>query len=141
MYVIEKAIELLLKEDYKAVLLNENGDLITSKETGVKFLFSKVNEFNNLKGYVLADKLIGKAAANLVVMLNIKTVFTCIISTSAKEVFKKYHIKYFYFKETEKILNNSETDLCPMEKATLDKESPIDCYLAIKKKLIELKII
>lgn len=140
MELIEKAKKILIENDAKAVLVSKEKEIISYKN-GVIFLYEEVKNNKNYKDYVLADKLIGKAAAYLIVLLNIKVVFTFLISNSAKEIFDKYHIKYSFYKDTDKILNNSETDLCPMEKATNNDDSPILAYLHIETKLKELNLI
>ena len=106
-----------------------NGEVFTSQERGVKPLLHLLTEKKGfLKGASVADKVIGKAAALLMVLGEIKEVHTLIISEPAIKVFEKYNISYFYDKKVDRIVNRTGDGLCPMETLCLDVEEPKEAF-------------
>lgn len=106
-----------------------DGEVFTSQERGVKpllFLLKEKKEF--LKGASVADKVIGKAAALLMVLGEIKEVHTLIISEPAIKVFEKHNIPCFYDKKVTRIVNRTGDGLCPMETLCLDVENPQEAF-------------
>ena len=113
-----------------------NGEVFTSQERGVKPLLHLLSEKKGfLKGASVADKVIGKAAALLMVLGEIKEVHTLIISEPAIKVFEKYNIPCFYDKKVTRIVNRAGDGLCPMETLCLDVEEPKEAFTKIKEKV------
>lgn len=109
-----------------------NGEVFTSQERGVKPLLHLLSEKKGfLKGSSVADKVIGKAAALLMVLGEIKEVHTLIISEPAIRVFEKYNIPCFYDKKVDRIVNRTGDGLCPMETLCLDVEEPKEAFQKI----------
>ena len=106
-----------------------NGEVFTSQERGVKPLLHLLTEKKGfLKGASVADKVIGKAAALLMVLGEIKEVHTLIISEPAIKVFEKHNIPCFYDKKVTRIVNHAGDGLCPMETLCLDVENPQEAF-------------
>ena len=106
-----------------------NGEVFTSQERGVKPLLHLLTEKKGfLKGASVADKVIGKAAALLMALGEIKEVHTLIISEPAIKVFEKYNIPCFYDKKVTRIVNRAGDGLCPMETLCLDVENPQEAF-------------
>lgn len=125
---LERAKTLLSSTDSTiAVVLVD--DIFTSQERGVKPLLHLLTEKKGfLKGASVADKVIGKAAALLMVLGEIKEVHTLIISEPAIKVFEKYNIPCFYDKKVDRIVNRTGDGLCPMETLCLDVENPQEAF-------------
>ena len=100
------------------------------------FLLIWKKEF--LKGASVADKVIGKAAALLMALGEIKEVHTLIISEPAIKVFEKYNIACFYDKKVDRIINRTGDGLCPMETLCLDVDNPAEAFTKIKEKLSKM---
>lgn len=125
---LEKAKSILLSSASTIAVVSD-GEVFTSQERGVKpllFLLKKKKEF--LKGASVADKVIGKAAALLMVLGEIKEVHTLIISEPAIKVFEKHNIPCFYDKKVTRIVNRTGDGLCPMETLCLDVENPQEAF-------------
>ena len=125
---LEKAKSILLSSASTIAVVSD-GELFTSQERGVKpllFLLKEKKEF--LKGASVADKVIGKAAALLMVLGEIKEVHTLIISEPAIKVFEKHNIPCFYDKKVTRIVNRTGDGLCPMETLCLDVENPQEAF-------------
>lgn len=125
---LEKAKSILLSSA-STIAVVSNGEVFTSQERGVKpllFLLKEKKEF--LKGASVADKVIGKAAALLMVLGEIKEVHTLIVSEPAIKVFEKHNIPCFYDKKVTRIVNRTGDGLCPMETLCLDVENPQEAF-------------
>ena len=125
---LERAKSLLTSTDSTLAVISGD-DVFTSQERGVKpllFLLKEKKEF--LKGASVADKVIGKAAALLMVLGEIKEVHTLIISEPAVKVFEKHNIPCFYDKKVDRIVNRTGDGLCPMETLCLDVENPQEAF-------------
>lgn len=126
----KKAKELIFSGDYTCVLVN--GDkIITSTQRGVKPLLAWLDEKSDFREYHCADKVIGKAAAFLYVLLKVKSVYAMVISKPAIGVFERYGIDAEYGTAVEYIRNRTDTGYCPMEQAVLDVDTPKEAHKAI----------
>lgn len=134
---IEELKKLLSDNDYTCVI--KKGDtIITSTERGIKPVITMLKgNINALKGAVVCDKVIGRAAALLFVYGGISAVHTMVISKTALEVFEENNVSVTYDKLVDRIQNRSKTGLCPMETLAMDITSPADAYAFFSK--IELK--
>ncbi len=92
----------------------------------------------NLAGYSVADIVVGKAAALLFAKSGIKSVYAKTLSRSGKKILELYGIKYEYETLTERIINRSGTDICPMEKAVSATNDPLEAYDLLKKAIKSL---
>ena len=128
---LEQAKSLLTSTDSTLAVVSVD-DFFTSKERGVKPLMHLLKEKKGfLKGASVADKVIGKAAALLMALGEIKEVHTLIISEPAIKVFEKYNIPCYYDKKVDRIVNRTGDGLCPMETLCLDVEEPKEAFQKI----------
>ncbi|MBQ8188363.1 MAG: DUF1893 domain-containing protein [Lachnospiraceae bacterium] len=132
-----EAKELLDANDYTCVIMSGKS-LYTSRERGVKPLLAWVNEGVDFAGFFAADKVVGKAAAFLYVLLKVEAVYAKIISAPAVQVLDKHDIQVFYEEKVEAIRNRTNTGFCPMEKTVWEIENPKEALEAIRKKASEL---
>ena len=125
---LEQAKSLLITTN-STIAVVSNGEVFTSQERGVKPLLHLLTEKKGfLKGASVTDKVIGKAAALLMVLGEIKEVHTLIISEPAVKVFEKHNIPCFYDKKVTRIANRAGDGLCPMETLCLDVENPQEAF-------------
>ena len=127
---IIKAKELL--KDDKTLILVKDDDVIESTLSGIKPLIGLLNDNKDLNGYSIADKIVGKAQAMLIVKANIKEVYTKVLSKQGEMILKKYNIPYSYDTLTDQIINRKGTDICPMEKTVKDIDDIEDGYILLK---------
>ena len=119
----------LLKSTDSTLCVVSGDDVFTSQERGVEPLLFLLKEKKELlKGASVADKVIGKAAALLMALGEIKEVHTLIISEPAIKVFEKYNIPCYYDKKVDRIVNRTGDGLCPMETLCLDVENPQEAF-------------
>jgi len=134
---IEKA-KALLMQDYTCVLV-KGDEIKTSKKSGIAPMLDFISEGENLEGFSVADKIVGKAAAMLFYKAGVVEVFAQLLSKSGEEYLKSKGIKYSYDKFTDVIINRTGDDICPMEKTVKDINDENEAYLALletRKKLM-----
>ena len=86
--------DILLNENHTIVIYKNDASVHTSNDRGVAPLMKLLKEDNTqLKDAMIADKVIGKAAALLMVYAKVKEVYTPTISTPALQVFKNNNIE------------------------------------------------
>ena len=136
---LERAKSLLKSTDSTIAVVSVD-DFFTSQERGVKPLLHLLsNKKGFLKNASVADKVIGKAAALLMVLGEIKEVHTLIISEPAIKVFEKYNIPCYYDKKVDRIINRTGDGLCPMETLCLDVEEPKEAFQKITEFIKSMK--
>ena len=133
----ERAWGLLQEEGYTCVLCG-NDQIYTSRLRGVTPLLSWLDEGLDLQGFSAADKVVGKAAAFLYVMLGVKEVYAQVMSTPAKAVLEAHHIPNGCEAEVAAIRNRTNTGFCPMETTVWEITDPLEALAAIRRKWNEL---
>lgn len=133
----ERAWLLLQEEGYTCVLCG--GDqVLTSRLRGVKPILNWLDQGLDLHGYSAADKVVGKAAAFLYVLLGVKEVYGQVMSVPAKSVLEAHGILNGCTEEVDAIRNRTNTGFCPMETAVWDIVDPQEALDAIRRKAKEL---
>lgn len=134
---LRKAKELLLNSSYTCVITKD--DMIyTSTERGVKPLLQWLEDKTDLRGAFVADKAVGKAAAFLHVLLQVKAVYAPVMSRYAISVLQDHGIEAFFDEETDFIRNRAGTGQCPMEQTVQNIDDPVAAKKAVIEKLEEL---
>lgn len=110
------------------------GEIIfRSKKLGVKGLLDFIIEHGRRhRNLVIFDKIVGQGAALLAVYLGVKEVYGAVGSKLAAEVLRKYKIKFCFQQTIPCILNKNKTDICPIEKLSLDK-TPEKFYYCLRR--------
>lgn len=131
------ALEMLKNGNFTCVATN--GEMFhTSTKKGVKPLLSWFDDKVDVNDFCAADKVVGKAAAFLYVLLGVTEVYACVISKASTEVFEKYGVEYYYDTLVDAIRNRTNTGYCPMEQAVKNVNIPDDAYIVIKETLQKL---
>lgn len=134
---LEKAVSMLQSGGFTLVIIGGDDDVITSTERGVKPLLELL-ERGHESGFSAADKVIGKAAAFLYILLGAKEISAGVISEAALAVLRKGGIDVRYDTLVPAIRNRDNTGFCPMETAVRDTEDPTEALLLIRRKLSQL---
>ncbi|MBR2466369.1 MAG: DUF1893 domain-containing protein [Clostridia bacterium] len=92
-----------------------------------------------LEGAVVFDKVIGKAAAEIMTLGGVKQCYGITMSKSAVDYLQKKMISVEYETLTDHIVNRSGDGVCPMEEAVKDIEDPEEALAAVKRRLEELR--
>ena len=129
-----KAKKILEEKGYTCVFISEEKEFF-STERGVKPLLDFIDKKQDFSQFFVADKVIGKAASFLYVLLKVKEIFAFVISIPAIEILEKHGIKVFYNTKVERIENRKKDGFCPMEESVLNCNCPKEGYFLIKEKL------
>ena len=131
---LEKAKQILSDGEYTCVLANEKITLST-KERGVKPLVKWLESSLDFRDFSSADKVIGKGAAFLYLLLGIKSIYAFVISTPALELLRERNVYVEYSQEVDNIINRQGTGICPFEEAVLPITDEKLAYQLIKEKM------
>lgn len=124
--LLKKAVNKLHQDGYTLVVVNGDREY-TSRLAGLSPLLDIVkNTPEILHGACVADKIVGKAAALLLVHAGVREVYAELISSYALPVFEGSGIKLEYNKKVPFIKNRAGDDICPMEKRVLDIDDPVN---------------
>lgn len=133
---IEIAIQNL---DGHSICLCKDGDFITDDGRGISPMMRFIAENKDLNGYSAADVIVGKAAAMLFVKAGIVCVHGKTMSESGRAYLESHNIPCTYDILTDRIINRQGTDICPMEKTAADIEDAEIGYIALKKRIEEMR--
>lgn len=135
--MIEQAVA-LLKQGYTCAVIKE-GKTLLSTQRGVAPLLEWLDSGKDCQGGFAADKVVGKAAAYLYVLLGVGKVYAKVISRAAEEVFQRFSVAYCYEESVDAIRNRTGDGFCPMEQAVWTINDPKKAYESIVQKRKELQ--
>ncbi|MCQ2605950.1 MAG: DUF1893 domain-containing protein [Bacteroidales bacterium] len=122
-------------------VIEKDNEVRTYTQKGVQDLYDLVKAQEPfLKDAKIADKVIGKGAAALIVLGGFSEAFAHTISTSAKEMLQSHGVHVTFDTEVDHIINNAKTDWCPLEKRVKDCNSAEDCFPIIEEFVQELRM-
>ncbi len=128
--MMEDLIRLLHERNHSLVVAN--GDICTFDGRGVSDLFNLLKDDSGfLKGASIADKVVGKAAAALMILGDAKEVHADVISQSALNLFADSNVHVDYDMIVPFIVNRTNTGWCPLERRCFDCLTPQDCLIRI----------
>lgn len=136
---LQKAKKLLTHSDCTCVLC-KNDKVYTSTQRGVRPLVEWLESDENFALWSAADKVVGRGAAFLYVLLGVKAVYAHIISHAALEVLQAKDILVEYDTAVEHIINRQGDGICPFEEAVLSITDASEAYTAIKQKMHKMRI-
>ena len=118
-----------------------NGDRIrTFTQRGVADLYDLlVQEPEFLHGASVADKVIGKAAASLMVLGGVREVYTHTISQPALQLLQEAGVMVTCDEIVDHIINRDRTGWCPLEQASRDLHSAKEIFPVIEKFIANLR--
>lgn len=129
---MKELIETLHHYRCQGVVELNTGEKIYFYNKGIIDLFrTAIAKKPFLYGSKLADKVIGKGAALLIVNVGVKQVYADIISKCAYDFLNSSGVNVQYKHMVENILNRDKTDICPIEKLTLYIEDPEEAITII----------
>ena len=113
--------EFLLSENTLRVY-NEDRLIFSSDRDRLLPLLEYLDTFFPLPEQVAVfDKIVGNAAALLLVIANCREVYSPLGSRLAIKTLEKYGIIYTFTETVDYIQQENRVDMCPMEKLSLDK--------------------
>ena len=129
---IDTAKEEFSKDDYSFVIAGE-GKIITNKEKGLKSVIDLIESGKDFSEYSLCDKITGRAAAFLYVLLGIEAVHAKKMAKLAVQILDRAEIEYSYDEMIETVLDAQMKEIDPVELSVLRSGSAIQAIEDIKK--------
>lgn len=124
---------------FSCVIEKDGKVIFSSTAAGVRPVIEVIDEKLNVKGSLVSDKIVGKAAALLYSYLEVKSVYAAVMSKKGREVLLRHGIEAKSDVLTEEIRNREGDGICPMEAAVADIEEPSEAVTAIKNKIAALR--
>lgn len=134
----QKAKELLISGGYTCVLC-KGETVYTTYKRGVGFLLELLERGTDVRGFSAADKVVGKGAAWLYVLLGIRSVYAGVMSRGAAELLAHYRIPASFENCPDHIINRTGTGICPIEQAVTDCSDPEQALKSIRLTLDRLQ--
>lgn len=124
--------------DATCVLVRPGMDAQVSREKGIRPLLLWLSEDNGaLRGAVIADRIIGRAAALLAVYGGAVAVYGEVMGKGAVPILEGAGIVYSYKTLTEQIINRKGDGPCPMEQAVAGVTDPARAAAILQAKVMD----
>ena len=123
-----------LRDERASCVIRNGAGTRVFRERGVKDLFRLLEEEPEfLAGAFVADKVVGKGAAALMVLGGVTEVYTRTISGPALRLLQEAGIKVSCDEVVDHIINRDRTGWCPLEQASRDLQSAKEIFPVIEK--------
>ena len=132
---LERAKRRLSEGSYTCVLCKNERE-ITSRERGVKPLIDMLCQ--DCEGFCAADRVVGKGAAFIYVLLKVDAVYAEVLSEPAREVLLLNNIAVSFGTLVPAIKNRKGDGFCPIESAVMSESDPHRALDTIKRTLKSL---
>ena len=133
---------ILRQGDHSLVVATAAGAISTYDSPGVVDLYKLNTESPEiLKGALVADKIVGKGAAALMVEGRVKGVQTDVITREAIDYLRNHGVEVKYEQVIDSIINRTGTGMCPVESRCKSIENPDECLKTIGEFLRESNLI
>lgn len=128
----------LLRTGHTTCVLRQGDHIYQETSNGILPLLTFVEE-GKLKHSCVADKVIGKAAAMVMVYGGVKEVFALTISEHAYQYLVAHQIPVTFETKVPYIVNRHQTGMCPMEETVLHMEDEEAAYTILREKVKNMK--
>jgi Domain of unknown function (DUF1893) len=127
----------ILEETGNSLMIYKQGELIFESDLkGIRPHLKAIDELGEkLEDSLMVDKILGRAAAFLVVYSRAAEAMAMIVSTPGKMVMEKYSLKFSYREEVPHIKLENGVIYCPFERMVQDIDDPDEAYRAIVEKM------
>ncbi|RHG13632.1 DUF1893 domain-containing protein [Tyzzerella nexilis] len=136
---LEQAVALLKEKQVSCVIWIEGKEPILSDEIGIKPLMKELRkERHAFEHGVIADKVVGKAAALMAILGGAKAVYGQVLSESAEKILQIYGIEYAYEEKVPYIENRTKTGQCPLEESVISVDDPEKAFEVLEETIAGL---
>ena len=126
-----------LRGHVRCAVCRSDGSLHTSEERGVLPLILWLDadrEF--LKGASVADKIVGRAVAMLLIYGGAAEVYASVISRGALDCLQEHGIAVTYTNTCIAVSNRRGDGICPMERAVAPVKDPEEAFRVLREKAL-----
>lgn len=131
--MMQSLTTLLHDGNHTLVVAGGDGEVRTFDRRGVADLLDLLTaEPRFLRGAVVADKVVGKGAAALMISGGVAEVHTGIISEDALALFAESNVRVTFDRQVPFIRNRAGTGCCPVEALCRDCATAAECLPRIR---------
>ena len=123
----------ILNAEHASLVVLNHDSLSIYTDRGVQDLLQLLlEEPERLRGAQVADKIIGRAAASLMVAGGVSEVHTNLISTPALQLLREADIPVSFDEEVPQILNRDRSGQCPIDSRLNEAETVNECVAILQ---------
>lgn len=123
----------ILKDTQCSCVILSHGETLVCRRRGVLDLYFFVNSDSDvLRDSAVADKVVGKGAAALLVIGGATAVYANLISEPALQMLRDNNVNVQYGTLVPHILNRDRSGYCPLETACMPYATAQECMPTIK---------
>lgn len=127
-YRPDQPAEILHREGCSCVIATRHGRILLCHERGIKDLHRLLHEDpQSLSGASVADKVIGKGAAALMIAGGVRWVYADVISEGALGLLRGASVDVTFGRCVAAIINRAGTGICPVESLCKDCVTAEEC--------------
>lgn len=131
----------LLIANKDATLVAVRGDeIVVCRDRGVKPLLKMVTEGRSLKGFSVADKVVGKAPALLYAVLGPEAVFSPVMSWTGRAVLLAAGIFVSHDVLVPHISNRAKSGQCPMDESVTNIWEPYEAVGVLEERARQMAL-
>jgi hypothetical protein len=130
-----------LEKTGNSLMIYKNNELIFESDlSGIRPHLKAINELSNeLVGSLMVDKILGRAAAFLVVYSKASEAIAAVVSSPGRQVVEKFGVKLGFREEVAHIKMKNGVIYCPFESMVQGIYDPKEAYEAIVEKMSKFK--
>ena len=130
----ERRETIALLEERQCSCVIRKGDAVRFfYRRGIRDLYDLLScEAEALDGAFVADKVVGKGAAALMILGGVSGVYARVASRSALELFEKAGVEVQCAAVVPHIIDRAGTGMCPVERRCADSDTPQQCLAQIE---------
>ncbi len=122
---IQAAMEMIENREAGLIVLQEEQQVFTAQTPGIRAALWLHDECPAiLRGAVIVDRIIGRAAAMIFADGGVRAVYGSVMSKTAQQELEAKGIATQAGSLVEAVINRQGTGICPMEQAVLGIETP-----------------
>jgi hypothetical protein len=130
---LDVAKDLLKNRNLSLVIVRDGKVIFESRLPGLAGLIQAIESMKvSLHSSSVADKIVGRAAALLLVYSRVSEVYAATVSNWGLTVLEEAGVRVEYEVLVPIILNRRGDDICPFEKISLTVSSPDEAYKMLK---------
>ena len=130
---LELAKGILKRKDLSLVIVKQGEPLYESSSSGINGLLQAIEKLrNSLYDSSVADKVVGRAAALLLMYSHVKEVYAATLSNEGLKVLSEHDLPVEHEGLVPKILDREGKNICPFEQFSLTINSIDEAYEQLK---------
>lgn len=136
---MEQLREILHSGNHTLVVRSASGEIRIFDRRGVADLYELLSRHEDfLRGAEVADKVVGRAAASLMLLGGVRRLHTDVISSLALTLFADAAVEVEFDTEVPHIINRAGDGWCPLETRCKDCRTPDECFGQIESFMNEI---